>query len=159
MITCTRKLEIDAGHRVMKHESKCRGAHGHRYVFEITAVADELDEAGRVIDFGAIKDSVGAWLDRYLDHGYIHHPDDEVGAFLAGLEHKTYAMPRDLGEPTAENLAALVARVAQLQLDERRAGLVVVHVRCHETPNCFADWIRDDEHHRDRADPVDASAN
>ena len=33
----TRKLEFDAGHRVMNHESKCATCHGHRYVLEVTA--------------------------------------------------------------------------------------------------------------------------
>ncbi|MEE8246777.1 MAG: 6-carboxytetrahydropterin synthase, partial [Alphaproteobacteria bacterium] len=32
--TVTRRLEIDAGHRVMTHGSKCRHLHGHRYVVE-----------------------------------------------------------------------------------------------------------------------------
>jgi 6-pyruvoyltetrahydropterin/6-carboxytetrahydropterin synthase len=135
--TCTRKLGIDAGHRVTQHESKCRNVHGHRYQFEITAHASELDEVGRVIDFGKIKLLVGTWLDQHLDHGYIHHPHDEIGHSLREQGHKTYQMPEALGEPTAENLAHLVLVVAQRLLGPE--GITVPRVRCHETPNCYAD--------------------
>lgn len=52
MITVTRVLEFDAGHRVVNHESKCATLHGHRYKVEIVAAAPGLDSLGRVIDFG-----------------------------------------------------------------------------------------------------------
>lgn len=136
MITCTRRLEIDAGHRVTGHESKCRNVHGHRYAFEVTVGAPELDPVGRVVDFGAVKAVLGTWLDEQLDHGYVHHHLDAVGATLAQAGHKTFAMPQHLGEPTAENLATLVG----LKAIELLPGLQVVSVRCWETPNCYADW-------------------
>ena len=34
MITCTRRIEFDAAHRILNHESKCKMLHGHRYVVE-----------------------------------------------------------------------------------------------------------------------------
>jgi 6-pyruvoyltetrahydropterin/6-carboxytetrahydropterin synthase len=139
MITCTRKLEFDAGHRVTRHESKCAHVHGHRYVVEITCGADALDAAGRVVDFGAVKAAVKPWLDDNLDHGYVHHPDDTVAVYLRAAGHKCFAMPADLGEPTAENIAALVARAAQ-RLLPTGGGLTVQAVRVWETPNCRADW-------------------
>lgn len=55
MITCTRRLEWDAMHRIPRHESKCRAFHGHRYAAEITCLAPELDSPGRVVDFGVVK--------------------------------------------------------------------------------------------------------
>lgn len=136
---CTRRLEADAGHRVTRHESKCQHVHGHRYAFEVTFEADALDDGGRVVDFGVVKERVGAWLDANLDHAYVHAPWDEVGAYLRGLGMRTHAMPDDLGEPTAENLAELVGRIALDLLADAR--LRVVSVRCHETPNCWADWM------------------
>ena len=33
-ITCTRRIEFDAAHRVMGHEGKCKHLHGHRYALE-----------------------------------------------------------------------------------------------------------------------------
>ena len=41
MITCTRKIEFDYGHRVFKHGSKCKHIHGHRGVIEVTATLEQ----------------------------------------------------------------------------------------------------------------------
>ena len=40
MLTITRKLEFDAGHRIPDHKSQCRNLHGHRYTLEITLTGD-----------------------------------------------------------------------------------------------------------------------
>ncbi|NBU05839.1 MAG: 6-carboxy-5,6,7,8-tetrahydropterin synthase, partial [Sphingobacteriia bacterium] len=55
MIECSRKIDFDAGHRVIGHQNKCQYLHGHRYSLEITATALELDELGMVADFGVLK--------------------------------------------------------------------------------------------------------
>jgi 6-pyruvoyltetrahydropterin/6-carboxytetrahydropterin synthase len=49
-----RRIEIDAGHRLLKHEGKCRNLHGHRYVFEVEAQSKQLDSVGRGIDFSIL---------------------------------------------------------------------------------------------------------
>jgi 6-pyruvoyltetrahydropterin/6-carboxytetrahydropterin synthase len=92
---------------------------------------------GRVIDFGVLKSIVGQWIDDRLDHGYLMHPDDLIGQHIRDQGFKVYAMPVDLGEPTAENLARLVLREATRLLAEH--PVVVRHVRVFETPNCWAD--------------------
>ena len=48
MITITRKLEFDAGHRIPDHKSQCRNLHGHRYTIEITLVGEVIDARMRV---------------------------------------------------------------------------------------------------------------
>ena len=136
--TITRKFGIDCGHRVLQHESKCAHVHGHRYTMEVTVRAAELDSLGRVVDFSVVKALVGTWLDDHLDHGFIHHPDDPLVPALVEDGSKVYSMPTDLGNPTAENLATLVARVSQELLEPH--GLEVSAVRVWETPNCWADW-------------------
>ena len=138
-ITCTRRLEWDAGHRVTLHESKCRNVHGHRYAAEITVHAPRLDECGRVIDFGSVKALVGTWIDDHLDHGYIYKHDDAWGKSIGDGGLKVFEMPKDLGEPTAENIAALLAMVCDQLLPE---PMVAKHIRIYETPNCWADWHR-----------------
>ena len=55
MIECSRKIDFDAGHRVIGHKNKCQYLHGHRYSLEITATALELDELGMVADFVVLK--------------------------------------------------------------------------------------------------------
>lgn len=139
-ITATRRLEWDAAHRVMRHESKCATLHGHRYVAEIECAAEALDDVGRVIDFGAVKQVVGAWIDENWDHTTLVNQRD--GRLLRFVEddHVSYGKRRPYvfpGEPTAENIAAELAQVAQRLLDPH--GITVTRVRVYETPNCYAE--------------------
>jgi 6-pyruvoyltetrahydropterin/6-carboxytetrahydropterin synthase len=136
MTSITRKIEFDAGHRVLGHEGKCRHLHGHHYVAEVTVEGAELDSLGRVIDFSILKQRVGGWIDENWDHNFLVHPEDPLrtirtGKVFAGRE--LYVMLN--GNPTAENMAAELFEVATMLLPE----LKVTHVRLYETPNCWAD--------------------
>lgn len=135
MRTCTRKLEFDAAHRVMQHESKCKHLHGHRYTAEVTLEVPELDALGRVLDFGIIKGELGAWIDAHLDHGTIVNAKDEKLIALCRAEGwRLFTMD---GNPTAENLAKLIYDKATEMFAGRAS---VAHVRLRETPNCWADY-------------------
>lgn len=138
MPQCTRRLEFDAGHRVMRHESKCRHVHGHRYRVDVTVASPGLDALGRVVDFGMVKDKVGGWIDDKLDHGYLMHPDDAIGNVIETADMKVFRMPHACPNPTAENLATVIGfEAGHLMAD---TGVTVIHVRVYETPNCWADW-------------------
>ena len=133
--TCTRKLEFDSAHRVMKHESKCRNLHGHRYVAEVTAEGN-LDALGRVIDFSVLKDVVGWWIDEEWDHGVIlNQADGPLIDYVKDQGWKCYVMNDN---PTAETMAAYLFAKANELLSG--SGVAVVHVRLYETPNCWADF-------------------
>lgn len=142
VITCTRRLQFCAGHRVRGHESKCAHLHGHNYVAHITAAADTLDPIGRVIDFSVLKQRIGTWIDQHWDHGFILAADDKLGqetitAFVTegGQKQKTFLMPLN---PTAENIAHyLLTTVCPDQL--RDTGVTVTAVRIEETENCSAE--------------------
>lgn len=141
----TRKLEFDAGHRVLYHEGKCANLHGHRYVAEITVASQELDELGRVIDFSVIKSLVGGWIDAQLDHNMLLHPDDPLlltwyrTRDVADIIGRTpYIMPAQYQNPTAENISRLIFDNASGILHHH--GLTVERVRLYETPNSWADW-------------------
>ncbi len=135
MMVATRKLEIDCGHRLLKHEGKCRNVHGHRYVFEVTVGAHALDDVGRVIDFSLIKSVVGGWLDEHLDHGFIAEQGDPIIEWLEANDqkHLIFDVP-----PTIENLTMFVFRIAGTLLLPH--GVEVKHVRGYETPNCWSDY-------------------
>lgn len=75
-------IEIDIGHRIMQHESKCRNVHGHRLRFRIHATASKLDSVGRIVDFGVIKGIIGKWLNDNLDHVFVANPDDPIIDFI-----------------------------------------------------------------------------
>lgn len=150
--TCTRRLEFDAGHRVVRHESKCAHLHGHRYVVEVTAQAESLDDVGRVIDFSVLKQKLGGWLDEKWDHGLVLWTDDPLVKPISRLEvvpappeqdrahelpvrQKLYLMPSN---PTAENMAGYLLREIFPQL-LAGTGVTLVKVVVHETPNCKAE--------------------
>lgn len=136
--TITRKLEFDAGHRLLRHESKCANLHGHRYVAELSVMASELDKVGRVIDFSRVKDIVGSWIDEYWDHAFIFNCEDHilVDLFKDPKAGRHYIVPF---EPTAENLSVYLANRAQELL--RPHNIRVNMVRLYETPNCWADSL------------------
>lgn len=151
----TRRLEFDAGHRVLKHESKCANLHGHRYAIEITLHKPGLDSIGRVLDFGEIKRILQQWIDDNWDHNILLHPEDpltrlwmefedsdENPSAEAMLAHsvfngkKPYIMKN--GNPTAEIMAYEFLHVAKHLLSEFHT-VAVQRVRLYETPNCWAD--------------------
>lgn len=138
MITITRKLEFDAGHRVMNHESKCATLHGHRYTVWITATAPKLDSIGRVIDFSVLKSTIGTWLDLHWDHNtLVFHEDDKTIAALLQMPRKKEPFICDFN-PTAENMANYLLRVICPKMLQG-TGITVTKVRVDETPNCFAE--------------------
>jgi 6-pyruvoyltetrahydropterin/6-carboxytetrahydropterin synthase len=131
---CTRRLTFDAAHRVMRHESKCRNLHGHRYVLDVTCQG-ELDGLGRVVDFGLMKERIGGWVDERLDHGTILHEDDtDLIKLCQKSGWKIYVLGQN---PTAENLAQHLFASAGALLP---ADVRPVAVRLYETPNCWADY-------------------
>lgn len=137
MITCTRRLEFDAAHRVMLHESKCKNLHGHRYVLEATFTADSLDAVGRVVDFGVIKEKLGTWIDKHWDHTTIlFEKDKALGAAIAGETQQTIFYLS--ANPTAENMAAYIFNIICPDLF-KGSGLTCTKITLHETPNCKAE--------------------
>ena len=152
MTQITRKIEFDAGHRVLGHESKCANLHGHRYVAEITVSAKKLDSISRVIDFSVIKSEVGAWIDEYWDHNMILNSKDPlVNVYPNSIESAThhafrlcgrnpYIMPEGMN-PTAECMAEVLFNQA-IKILSPHKDLVVVGVRLYETPNCWADYSK-----------------
>lgn len=133
--TVTRRLEIDAGHRLLGHESKCAHLHGHRYVIEVEARSEALDSIGRVVDFSVIKERLGTWLDKWWDHGMILNQNDiELIGFCVEHAQKYHIMSNN---PTAENMAQFLLRLCPQLFDD--CGIVISKVTIWETPNCKAE--------------------
>ena len=140
-ITCTRKLEWDAMHRVPNHEGKCKAFHGHRYVAELTCLAPNLDDLGRVIDFGVLKDIVGHWIDSNWDHTAMLMRDDPDPAIQAIIQsNQENGRPAYLmnESPTAENISAELAKVSKELLKD--TSVSITSIKVWETPNCCATW-------------------
>ncbi len=147
MLTITRKLEFDAGHRIPDHHSRCRNLHGHRYGLEITLQGGVIEtkgasNCGMVMDFTDVKTLAMQHLIEAWDHAFlVYQGDTRVCAFLETMpEHKTVVINRI---PTAENLAAIVfERLASVYEAHYGVNLQLAKVRLYETPNCWADVVR-----------------
>src|SRR2546421_7822187 len=112
--TVSKEIELDAGHRVPDHGSKCRSPHGHRYRVRATCEGDVIDEigaedSGMVIDFSLLKSWLHEQVHQPLDHAFILHEKDVTliaalaqGASDDGADWNIVAFPYI---PTAENIA------------------------------------------------------
>jgi 6-pyruvoyltetrahydropterin/6-carboxytetrahydropterin synthase len=130
-----RKIQFCAGHRVLKHESKCANLHGHNYIAWFYAEADRLDSVGRVIDFSVLKDKIGTWIDEKWDHTTLLFREDRE---LIKVSHAfeankpVYLCPFN---PTAENMAEYLLKVVCPTVLSG-TGVQVTKVELYETENC-----------------------
>ncbi|AGF46815.1 6-pyruvoyl tetrahydrobiopterin synthase [Candidatus Kinetoplastibacterium desouzaii TCC079E] len=145
MISITRKLEFDAGHRIPNHKGECKNIHGHRYLLEITLEGDlseyrDKSDDGMVMDFSdikkiAIKNLVSIW-----DHSFFSfYKDKQILDFLNSLpNHKTVVLDKI---PTVENLA-LIAYNTLFPFYNKiyNKNLVLKKICIYETPNCWAEY-------------------
>lgn len=142
MLTITRKLEFDAGHRIPDHHSQCRNLHGHRYALHITLTGELIEQTGRtdsgmIMDFSDIKALANEHLVEKWDHAFlVYENDTAVRQFLDSLpNHKTVVLDRI---PTVENLAQIAFDTLG-HVFKRETGLKLVKVALFETPNCWAE--------------------
>jgi 6-pyruvoyltetrahydropterin/6-carboxytetrahydropterin synthase len=144
MITITRKLEFDAGHRIPDHKSQCRNLHGHRYTLEITLVGEVIEEEGSsdngmIMDFSDVKALAKTHLVDVWDHAFlVYAKDTAVRSFLATIpDHKTVVIDKI---PTVENLARTAFDTLRTVYHDRYGtGLRLHKLVLHETPNCWAE--------------------
>lgn len=154
MFTIMRKIEIDAGHRVPFHTSKCKSLHGHRYTVEISlsskAVIDSDggdSEAGMLMDFGIVKEILMDVIHNPYDHSLILWERDplilqsSLLEILTEFSQKVILVPCI---PTAEELAKLWGEAFKTEFEQRakpahgEIGLEPTSMLVWETPNAWA---------------------
>ena len=148
MLTITRKLEFDAGHRILDHKRQCRNLHGHRYVLEITLVGNVIEQEGcsdngMIMDFSDVKTLAKQHLVDVWDHAFLAYAKDKaVLEFLGTIPgHKTVIID---SIPTVENLARTAFDILKAAYHDRYGtGLRLHKVVLHETPNCWAEITAD----------------
>lgn len=148
MLTITRKLEFDAGHRIPDHKSQCRNLHGHRYTLEITLVGAVIREEGSsdngmIMDFSDVKSLAKQHLVDVWDHAFlVYEKDTALREFLESIpDHKTVVID---SIPTVENLAQTAFNILKAAYQDRYGtGLRLHKLVLHETPNCWAEISAD----------------
>lgn len=143
MVTVTKVIEWDMGHRVPNHKNKCQNPHGHRYRLE-ASIAGAIDKSdgssseGMVIDFGDIKEILTKYIHDPLDHAFMFYENDQaMKAFFSQEANQAFAHMCVPFIPTAENIVQWCAEQIIRQLP---ANLQLHHCRLYETPNSWADY-------------------
>ena len=165
ILVITKDIELDMGHRIPTHRSKCFHIHGHRYRVQLGvrgAVQVEGSEAGMIKDFSFLKEVLNHEVHDPFDHRLVLAAWDSVLEDLVGEDrldrmdaslreaHKNayaeswyYEMTAKSGIkvvavsfiPTAEHLAAFWALRCS---DRMPPGVEINHITVWETPTSVA---------------------
>jgi len=160
----TRSIEIDAGHRLPFHGSKCKNIHGHRYKIEAECsgtIIESGEQDGMILDFGFLKEEMEEVIDSKCDHGFIFCYYDDIcmdmfidendkkniiaevksNGFWSGTsknEQKIYILD---SAPTAENIAKHWFDLLTPKIKKRSNNLAFLEeITVWETPNCKATY-------------------
>lgn len=149
----TVRHNFETAHRLPVLGGKCQNLHGHSWWCEITVSAPEMTD-GTIVEFGALKSAIRRWIDTWLDHGAMLGAQDVLTATLvkesskvfrfgatdAASDAEQYAVK--LAWPTVENVAQLIASVAQDILASLSHAPVaqITCVTVHETHVNAAVW-------------------
>lgn len=131
----SRRIEIDAGHRIMTHGSKCRHLHGHRYAIEAVCEAGHLHHQGEqtdmVVDFGFLKEEMVTAIDQPCDHGFIAAlADSDLLAMFAPVSGTETNWRSELAVAVEKNGAACT--------HDTRLGTKLYVVPFQPTAECLA---------------------
>ena len=150
----TKKIETETGHRLVNYNGKCAHLHGHRYQWEVTVSAAELDPTGFVMDYGDLKQILKETVD-LLDHAFIFSDQDPIVKTLQdqralellngtnGEVGRIHIVPFN---PTTENLLPWVATMINIALTTSARNTVVLEkITVYETSGSFAEWYKSDQ--------------
>jgi len=144
-------FDIESGHMISKHPSRCRYPHGHSRRIELVLTAERLNGHDMVVDFKWIKLAVGELLDR-LDHALCVNSDDPLAGDVRKISRRVVVF--DGTDPTTEVLAKhiydhLEDRIRSAQpladADGRYTidpGVRLERVRVWETSTTWAEYAR-----------------
>ncbi len=96
---------FSAAHSLRHYHGKCEELHGHNWKVEVTALREDLDEIGMVMDFKILKEKTREIIDR-LDHHYLN----ELQPFMEQ-------------NPSSENIARYLYGALRTALQEEKVKL------------------------------------
>jgi 6-pyruvoyltetrahydropterin/6-carboxytetrahydropterin synthase len=112
-----------AAHRLAMVGEKCENLHGHNWKIEVVVSGENLDDAGVLMDFGAVKARLRGIIAR-LDHHFLNELE-----FFKGLQ------------PTSERIAAYVA--TELRRSIENPAVRISRVSAWESEDACASWVAD----------------
>lgn len=140
----TKTIQIDMGHRVPNHKSKCKNLHGHRYVIEVgvddnVILEKGVSNEGMVIDFGDLKEIMMTMIHDIYDHSFVMSTEDNLKKiFLKLVEQEQQKIVFVPFVPTAENLSKHWYKTIEKKLLEKKIKLK--YIKVWETPSSTATY-------------------
>lgn len=120
-------IELESGHLLSKHPGNCQFPHGHTRSVELTFTAETLDDHDMVMDFKAIREMLGDFLEQF-DHALCMNTDDpHYDDFRRAYGERI--IPFDHSDPTSEAMARAVFCHAKQALSRAQADGGVYPVR------------------------------
>ena len=137
MYRIEKSFSIPVGHRLSKHEKKCKNIHGHNLSILVGLKSKTLDDNDMVMDFSILTDIVEGILELW-DHAIIlNETDEELIEFLDKKGMKNIKLPFD---PTAEKLSEIVFDYIDEKLP---AGVEMDYVTIFENDKAKATYTED----------------
>ena len=148
MYRICKTIELESGHLLSKHPGSCQFPHGHTRSVELVFAAETLDDHDMVMDFKAIKEMMGEFLQRF-DHALCMNTQDEHFADFRRI-YGERIIPFEQQDPTSEAMAYTVFRFAQNALRNAAQGIGTSYpvrecvrlerVRVWETSSSWAEY-------------------
>ncbi len=145
-------FDIESGHMISKHPSRCRYPHGHSRKIEIVLTGESLNGQDMVVDFNWLKLAVGELLDR-LDHALCVNSEDPLIEDIRKVSQRIVEF--DGTDPTTEVLARYLFDHVQAKIRSGEAlsnaegrytidpDVRLERVRVWETATSWAEYARD----------------
>ena len=145
-LICCKVFTFDMAHRLYNHESKCLNFHGHTYRLEVYCKAknNNLDDLGRIVDFGMIDAIVKQYLEKWDHNICLNDKDRKIGELIEKEQRKQVIfLPCN---PTAENMIQVFFRelndAFNCNYNAYRCdnnAIQICKLRLYETPKCFVE--------------------
>ena len=142
----TKYIEVDMGHRVPNHKSKCRNLHGHRYKI-VVGVDDKVvttrgvSDEGMVIDFSDLKKIVREEIVDLFDHATVFNQNTPHVELAEELKNRGHHVILVNYQPTSENMVIDFAK----KINDRLPSSIQLHsLKLQETESSFAEWYASD---------------
>ncbi len=148
MYRICKRVELESGHLLSKHPGKCQFPHGHTRSVELVFSADTLDANEMVMDFKAISEMLGSFLQAF-DHALCMNTNDPNFATFRQV-YGERIIPFEQKDPTSEVIAACVFKKAKAALADAvcngtisypvRNCVKLERVRVWETSSTWAEY-------------------
>jgi len=148
VFTVTKRFRFEAAHRLPDYNGKCEKVHGHSYVAEVTVTRSTLEDAGMVLDFVLLSETVGKWIDDHWDHACLLTNSDieeliKIGEIPGPIDTMFKLFNTGALKPNAENMARMLFMKAHELLVGAQVvtdGCDVTKVRIQETEDSWAEY-------------------